>query len=186
MSQEPRDITRSLHFHVMQFLKEYNNDYDIRIAIEEDAWERPAAIVQSAGPAILNNRGRRVAETIRPYSIYVYPQKGENPKLAELEALRVEGVIARIFQVGGNGGRPRRIPVFDWSEVLDTDGLPEGAEPVGFMRVTDASVDHKPDPDDENLQTVWATIRLNWRGVGEPKPGGPIIQSVSVESQNAS
>lgn len=182
---EPRDITRSLHYLIVQFLKEYSKDYDIRIAIEEDAWERPAAVVQTAGPAVLSNRGKRIAETVRPYSIYVYPAKSETPKLAELEAQRVEGILARVFQVGGHRSRPRRIPIYDWSEVEDTEGLPSEAEPIGFMKVTDANVDHKPDPDDETLQTVWATIRVNWRGTGEPLPGGPTLESVTIKPQNA-
>lgn len=184
MSQEPRDVIRSIHYHVAQHVKAYDAEFDIRLAIEEDAWERPAAIVQTAGPAVLSNQGRRIAETIRPFVVYLYPKAGATPKLAELEAQRLEGALAKIFQVGGFGGHPARIPLFDWSEIADGEGLPDGTEHVAWLKVKDATVDHKPDPDDETLQTVYANLRVSWRGVGEPMPSGPTLESITTTPQN--
>jgi hypothetical protein len=181
MSQQPRDALRSLHHYTAQHLLALDEEYDIRLAIEEDAWERPCAVVQSAGGISVGNRGRRVATSLRPYSIYVYPPAGSTAKDAEHIAARVEEQLAAMFQVGGYGGYPARIPNFDWADIDDDVGLPDDARPVAWLSVADASVDHKADPDDETLQTVWATIRLNWRGMGEPMPIGETLRSVSVE-----
>jgi hypothetical protein len=171
---------RSLRYYVAQHLLDYNEDFDIRLAIEEDAWERPAATVQSAGPAELQNTTRRVATSIRPFAVYIYPAIQADAKAAQLEASRVEDAVQRMFRVGGFGGHPARVPLYDWSDVADNEALGE-ADPLGYMFVSDSNVDHRPDPDDERLQTVIVNVRLNWRSAAEVPSEGAEIETVSID-----
>lgn len=180
MSQDPRDILRSLHYHVAQHLLDHDGNYDIRLAIEEQAWDRPCAVIQAAGPIQLQNQGRRIAVSTRPFAAYIYPAQGSTPKDAELEAQRVEAIVAQIFQVGGQGGYPMRIPLFDWEEIGDDEGLPGEAEPVAWMSVMDATTDHKADPDDETMQTIFMNFRVKWRDIGEPYPETETLEEVKV------
>lgn len=181
MNNEPRDILLSLRYYLADHIRAYNNEYDIRIAIEEDAFARPCAVVQTGGPAVLSNEHRRIAKTIRPFAIYVYPQQGPTAKAAELEAARVEGIVAAAFQRGGFRGHPARIPLYDWSAVEDEgDPLPEDAKPIAWAKIEDSSVDHKADGDDETLTTIWANLRLSWHGIGEAYPESETLESVKV------
>ncbi len=187
-----RDIRMSLRYYIARHLRAYEPKYDVRMAIEEDAWERPCAVVQTAGPVIPTNVGYRIASNIRPFVAYVYPARGENPKLAELEAARVESVLKAAIQKGGHDGRPARVPVFDFDDIPDEGGEEEWAEleasgdPMAYLTIMDASVDHKADPDDETLQTVWINIRLRWRAKGEEYKPSTTLQSVGVDSGKVS
>lgn len=179
MSQNIEDALRSLRYYVAQHLLEYSEDFDIRLAIEDDAWERPAAVVQSAGPAQLGNTSRRIATYLRPFAVYIYPVSKPDPKAAQLEATRIEGVVQQMFRVGGHLGHPSRIPLFDWSGIEDNDPLGD-ADPTGYMSISDLNVDHRPDPDDEKLQTVIVNIRLGWRAPGEAAVEGPEVAGSTV------
>lgn len=188
MSSE-RNIAMSLRYYIAKHLRAYNGKYDVRMAIEEDAWERPCGVVMPSGPTQATSPHFRIAENNRPFSIYVYPEQGGSPKLAVMEALRVEAVIKAAFQKGGQGGRPMRIPVFDFSaiadegeSILEDDGEGGEKEPdvYQYVRVMDASVDHKADPDDETLQTVFGNFRVKWRDKGEEYPNSPKLEEISV------
>jgi hypothetical protein len=157
----------------------YDSAYDIRLAVEEDAWERPAAIVQPAGPVIVANTSRRIGTMVRPFAIYIYPPKQDTAKAAELEAERVEGVVFNMFRVGGYGGYPARLPSYDWTGVEDNEALID-ADAIAYLFVSDSNIDHRPDPDDETLQTVIAEVRLNWRTPGQASGTGPIVEKVNT------
>lgn len=179
MSQNIEDALRSLRYYVAQHLLDYNADFDIRLAIEEDAWERPAAVVQSAGPVQLGNTSRRIATFIRPFALYIYPPTQPDAKAAQLEAARVENVVQQMFRVGGHGGYPARIPLYDWSEIANNDPLGE-ADPTGYLTVADLNADHRPDPDDEKLQTIVVNLRVNWRAPAASQVEGPEIEEVNL------
>lgn len=179
MSQQTIDVLRSLRYYLTQYLKAHDSDYDIRLAIEEDAFARPMGVVQTAGPAQMRNEGRRITTTIRPYAFYIYPPEGATVKEAELEVARVEGVIQQLFQVGGHGGHPSRIPLWDWDGLDDNDPL-GNREPVAYATVADCNVDHRADSDDEKLQTVFANVRLSWRGPAQGEVLGPLIATQTV------
>lgn len=172
------DITRSLRRYAWKHLEAYDEDFDVRLAIEEDAFERPMAVVQTAGPVQTGNQGRRTTTFIRPFVIYAYPKEGATAKEAELNALQVEETLYKAFRQGGHYGHPARIPIHDWSEVDYDEALPDDAWEgrIGYMRVTDCNVDHRPDPDDEKLQTVICNVRLDWLGYGEIPEDGPLAE----------
>lgn len=186
MSQEPLDIARSLHYTFGQYLRAYDANFDLRTAVDEAVQERPTGTIQASGPVAASNKSFRIAESIRPYAIYLYPLKQATPKEAEFEALRLEAFCLAFAQKGGRGGsRPARLPLYDWSDVGDAEGLPTGSEPVAYCRVEDFSVDHKPDPDDETYQTVFVTMRISWRSKGQEFDVVPILESIKVLPKNA-
>lgn len=173
---------------------------DVRLAIEEDAWQRPSAIVQTAGPALLSNTSRRISKYIRPFAIYIYPTEATDPREAELAAQRVENIVQRMFHKGGFQGHPARIPMWDWTEVADGTSLetelipapdPEpvdykpqyrAPDPIAYMRINDSNVDHRSDPQDEKLTTIIVNVRLEWRDLGEVDPVTPEVDGVIYDA----
>lgn len=201
MTQTLEDATKSLRFYVMKHLRAEIPTIDVRLAIEEDAWQRPSAIVQTAGAAQLSNTSRRISMYIRPFAIYVYPEKANTAREAELAAQRVESIIQRAFRKGGFQGHPARIPMWDWTEIDEGESLesvlipapdPEpidyepqyrAPDPIAYMRVNDSNVDHRSDPQDEKLQTIITNIRLEWRDLAEVDAVGSLVDGSTLQNE---
>lgn len=181
MSRTSIDARRSIHKYVTEFLPD---DFDVRISIDQEVWERPSAVVQYAGPQALTG-GPKVYEATRPFVVYAWPTKDEDVEQSELNALDIEEAFVQTLQIGGVlGGRPRRIPLFDYDGVGRDEAIDPDAELDGYLRVLDCSTDTRRDPDDDRAWTVLMNLRVRWSRLGEPKEElqGPIMEGFKIHA----
>ena len=176
----PLDALRSLHWYVAQHLLEYDENFDIRIEGEETDFERPSALVTTAGPNNMTG-SHRITTNIRPHTVYIYPPRGATTKDAKFEAENLVHVCEQMFRIGGHQGHPARVPNFDWDEVPAGTPLPDDASPVAYLRVSSLGVDEHKDPDDPKLRTVVCDVRVTWTSEARPLATGPLLQSVGAK-----
>lgn len=171
------DALRSLKRYVSAIL---GDAWEVRTPDDEAAFVRPFARVQFAGPMNMMAGSQFVAEMNRPFTVLAYPPPGETIGDSVLAAARVEDAIFQGFRAGGvGGGRPLRVPLFDYAGVPNTDGSVArfGSD---FMRVADLSVNSVGDPENAALWTVVVDIRLRWARTAAVVSGGKVVESVGI------
>lgn len=168
MSRTSTDALRSIQKYAAEYLP---SDFDVTIAIDEDSWERPSALVDWTTPGTYQSPSPKVFDITRSFAIYAWPVRDQdNVVKSKLEAMAVEEMFVGAFQIGGAlGGRPRRIPLFDYEGIGFDEGLPAEAELDGYLRLVDLTVEPRKDPGDDSAWTVVVTGRCTWRQLGEGK-----------------
>ena len=169
----PVDALRSLKRYVAVAL---GDDWEVRLSREEGAFERPFARVVQAGAALYPKGGQFLSDVIQPFSVYAYPPSAATPDAALLIAQQTEDALYRAFQAGVEQGRPRRVPLYNYTDRgLDEAGI---WMPRGFLRVDDLSTQPFVDPDDNKLWTIACDVRLTWRRAPVPSSTGPVLTDV--------
>lgn len=171
MSRKAADIGRSLKRYLALHLPE---DYDVRLETDPGAFERPALMIVTL-PTV-SQSSRRWFQITQPFTCYGYPQQGESPFDAEDKARELEDALLTSIEVGGQGGHPRRVPIFNY-DGIDREHAVEG-DPEGFAWVQDLSTEVRADPEEELLRTVIMEVRLRWRRLGEQPEEGPTTVTV--------
>jgi hypothetical protein len=138
-------------------------DMEVREVREEGAIGRPGAMIEMATPVARDDGSSRlVREQSVGYTIYVYPEKGKEPLHSREKASRIADKIELALDGGIDEGEPGLVPIYDFEGVpYDADTDVRRAQ--DFARILDLSVFPKQAPDDENLFSVIAEVRLAWR-----------------------
>lgn len=186
MSRTKSDAIRSLRRYITHFL---DDDFDVRIESDDTVWERPTCLIDTA-PQVITG-GPKVMEIVMPVSIFAYPVEKENGEAAKIEAMRVEDLFVQAFRIGGNGGRPCRIPLFDYDSAMEPvlndneeeigQKLPDSVEPEGMLWLLDFNTDTRRDPEDEKLQTVLVDGRVRWARPGEVRDTEPLAKDLLLD-----
>jgi hypothetical protein len=133
-----------------------------------------------------------------PVTVSAYPETTGTVREAGRRARKLKQHIEDVATFGldlgeaarfpGGPPRPRagpdRIPIYDYEDVAlegsaAERSLPDGAEPIGWLRVEDTGADAIQDPTDPRRWTVIWELRLSWeRGGRIPGVPGPVVQSV--------
>jgi hypothetical protein len=169
----PEDALRSLKRYVAVAL---GDAWEVRLSREEGAFQRPFARVTQSGAASYPKGGKFLSDVIQPFSIYAYPSAGATPDEGLVAAQQAENALYRAFQAGVELGHPRRVPLFNYTDVsLDEAGA---WFPRAYLRVDDLSMQPFADPDENRLWTVVADVRLTWRRTPIPAETGPVVTDV--------
>ena len=179
MSRTTTDALRSVKKYATEFLPD---DYDVRLSVDQGNWDRPSALVDVITPQTIQG-GPKTFQVTQAFTLYLWPSRDEDDTDASrLAAYRAEEAVVQAIQVGGQlGGRPRRIPLWDYDDVDLSEPVPEDRED-GYLRVVDFGTEVRRDPDDDTAWTVVATVRVTWTRLGEGKEEleGPTVTSVPV------
>lgn len=183
------DALRSLK----RYTAEIFTDWEVRLAEEQAAFERPFALVGPAGNEVYRGPAH-TADVVFPCAIHLYPEKGETPEAALMGALDVSEWLFQGFRQGIGYGGPLRVPLWDYTGVALNEGATERVALPGdddhmhgdYMRVEDLSANRIKDPDEPTLYTVAVDVRLGWRRVGRLPSGGEVLTSVRLESEGSS
>lgn len=171
-----RDAIRSL---ARYMAAAFGEEWEVGFFTEESTFARPAVMVKSTGPQ-LSSGSRHTIDVIQPFAVYAYPAEAETVEETFENAMVAEEVIWQAINVGLEGGRPRRVPLYDYEGVGITEGTVLRRYP-DFLRVLDLSIDRAQSPEDEKKWTVTAEIRLGWRRAGELLGGTRLAQSVRTD-----
>lgn len=114
------------------------------------------------------------------FVVTAYPERGEDARAATLRAARVTSLLLDAIEVGlvdvdANqvASYPLAVPVYDYSLAADD---PASGVITQQAQVIDHSVQPIPDPQDDRLYSVVATIRVRYyrpgriRAIGGPPP----------------
>jgi hypothetical protein len=172
------DALRSLKRYTAEVLPD---EWEVRLAEEQAAFERPFALVGPAGPELYRGPAH-TADVVFPCAINLYPEKGSTPEEALIWALETSEFIYQGFRMGVGYGGPMRVPLWDYNGVALNEVSTEGLRLQGdddhwhgdYMRVDDLSVNRVKDPDEPTLYTVAVDVRLGWRRVGRLPSAGEI------------
>lgn len=163
VGRTPTDALRSLKRYVAVAL---GNAWEVRMAREEGAFERPFARVTPASAAIYPSLGVRfVADITQPFVVLAYPLAGDTPDEALLLAQEAENALFRAFLAGVEYGHPLRVPFFHYTgKDLGEGGL---WAPRDYMRASNVSTNLIADNENSRLYAVSCDVRLAWRRVTE-------------------
>lgn len=180
------DALRSLKRYTAEIL----TDWEVRLAEEQAAFERPFALVGPAGPELYRGSAH-TSDVVFPCAINLYPTKGETPEAALMNALDASEWIYQGFRMGVGYGGPLRVPLWNYYGVALNEPATEGLRLAGdddhwhgdYMRVDDLSVSRIRDPDEATLYTVAVDVRLGWRRVGRLPSTGEIPTASLVTAE---
>jgi hypothetical protein len=158
--------------------------WEVRLAVEEGTFRRPFCRVGLAGPTQVTAGAFHHHDLIQPCSLHAFPPEQPDPEQALVAALAVEDMLYQGFLVGNGLGRPRRIPLWDYTGV-DLDHTSDIRAYCDFMRINDISVGRTVDPENERNVVVTADIRVMWRRHGDMLPSEKVLQSLRVRADEA-
>jgi hypothetical protein len=164
------DVTRSLSRYVWQAFPSYDH-YIARAT--EGTFDRPACVVKQVGPTLPEVGGWQMVDLVQPYVIYVYPAPLDNPAESAELAEVVHETLVSAFLVGVGEGSRDRVPFYDYADIGLDEALPDGTDPVGFLRVRGFQAEPRQEEVDERRWSVIANLRLAWRRTGRVSSAAP-------------
>lgn len=166
--------------------------WNVRLWYDRGEVQAPYARVKLVG-AVSTSGPSLYYELTQPMAIECYPGAADTADDAMAAAFELMAVLTRGFREGVGLGRPKRVPLFDYTNV---DGVTRAAterNPSDFMTVQDFSVRPLENPSDPRMVGVVADVRVSWRKDidlrtlpgrdGSPVRGVRRVQSVSAEVQ---
>jgi hypothetical protein len=168
------DAVRSLARYASEV---FGEDWSVNLWSAQGTFERPAIAVRRTGPTLLSGPRHSVDLTL-PAALYVYPPALDTGEATFAAAAAADDLLFTAFRIGVGEGRPMRVPLYDYAGV----GLDEASEvraASDYLRVLDLSVEHHQSPEDEDLWTIIANLRLGWRRMGE-QPDAMATELVEV------
>jgi hypothetical protein len=173
----PNDALRSVAEYLALSVLPQDEDWEVRLAIEEGTFVRPFCRVGWAGAAAHTIR-RPHTDVLRPLALHLFPKITGTPENMTLEGGRIEHLLHVGFGVGVGAGRPARLPLWNFDGVpldrIDTDPQPVRG-PNDYMRLRAFTVGRNVDPDDERAVVVTADLRLHWT-----MQGGDVAHNLNV------
>lgn len=157
-------------------------------------WQDRGEIVPGASLALVLKVGDTAsvgsalyADVTQPMAVHCYPFPKPNADASILQACAVEEQLQTAFRFEGVGlGRPLRVPLYDYSEVVDPVLEDSGVRwDNDYMRVEGFSTTQIPEPDDPRRIRVVAGFNVRWVRVGRV-PSGTTLESVSTSAAQTS
>jgi hypothetical protein len=175
----PFDALRSLSLYLSDYvLPTEAEDWEVRLALDEQTFKRPFCRVGFAGPS-QNAIQRTVTDVVRPFAVHIFPVLGSTPEESTIEASRIEALLETGFSVGVGLGHPARVPLWNFDGVaMDVATGTRG--PNDYMRLRDCAIGQAVDPDDERSIVVTCNLRLSWRRSGDLIPSTTTLQRVTA------
>lgn len=157
------------------------NLWEVRLAGERGEITYPFCRVNvTSAPAYRMHGGYySVAQAL---SLECYPSEGaDSAERAVEDAARVGDLLTRGFWEGqGQGGRPRRVPLFDY-ELTTLEQAVWGARlPTDYLQVEDWAPRQLPDPTDQRRVALVVDVRVGWRVRQPPARGGRVTAAVQA------
>lgn len=189
------DVLRSVKKYAAEVI--LGDDWEVRLASEEGAWERPFCRVAWSTPQTLRTIGAHHLEVLRTVNLVLWPTESENADaaIADAESLvdaLTAGFAAGLMEDGMNrstGRRhPLRVPLWPLSAFLDgfpTDGSLLRDPQAWASIVEDPQIGTLDDPDSERSQLVTADLRLRWTRSINFGPQGPDVVVVGAGPPHA-
>jgi hypothetical protein len=143
----------------------FGEDWNVDLWSAQGTFTRPAIAVRTTGPTLLGGP-RHTVDLTQPVALYVYPPNCGTGEATFAAAAAADDLLFTAFRVGIGAGRPMRVPLYDYAGVGLDEPSAARAYP-DFLRVLDFSIDRQQSPDDENLWTLIAEMRVGWRRMGE-------------------
>lgn len=173
------DALRSLKRYMAVIL---GDQWEVRMASDEGSFELPFAKVAEAGPALYTSK-RVYTDVVLPTQVFCYQTPNTSISGSLRDARMVRETLVQAIEVGqpaGDGtGWPRRIPLYDYEGLDDSQGS-NRRNSYDFLRVLDFSVTTIQDSDVPTGAVVVADLRLSWRRDTTIDPGYETVESVGV------
>jgi hypothetical protein len=191
------DVLRSLVVYLSQSL---GDEWEIRPADEEGAFDRPFCKVAAATPMSVRPQGTVVMECSQTFAVVCYPVETDSPLEARMEAERVVELLYQAFLIGTHAasygrqhniglpdkawrrGHPMRIPLYDFDGI----GLHEPVSELDRDSRDFISVTEPPtfgplegtarSEEEETLYVVTGELRCRW-----VRSGAVVEDAVPVE-----
>lgn len=173
------DILRSLKRYVALAL---GDEWEVRLAGDEGTFKRPFARAVPTSPAQYPAATATafLTEAIQAFAVHAYPSASASGDESYLAALATGEALFRAFAVGVGEGRPRRVPIYDYTDLPLGEGS-TARHYADFAEVRDLSItEPHRDPDDETLWLVIVDLRLGWRRTVEPSSTGRTAVTIGV------
>lgn len=174
------DALRSTKRYMAQVL---GDSWEVRLWADEGSFALPLARIAEAGPALYTSR-RIITDIVLPIQVHCYPEPSDTVTGALQAARDIRELIVRAIEIGVGLGWPRRIPLYDYDGVAESDGS-DIRNTYDFLRVIDLSVNSVPDSDEPTAVVVVADLRLAWGRDTTVNPTGETVESLRV-TQSAS
>ena len=192
------DVLRSMVVYLASAL----GDWEVRIADEEGAFDRPFCKVAAATPMRSTPHGPVTVDCLQTFAIVCYPVEAESPVAARMEA---EAVVERLFQafmVGVHAashgrkhntgipdkvfqrGHPMRVPLYDFDGVDLFAAVSEEARATNdFILITDPPTfgvieGTSRSDEEETLYTVTGEVRCKWTRATAVISDGVVVEEV--------
>lgn len=176
------DSLRSVQRYVSEAL---GPNWEVSVSNDRGEFEYPYSRVSfvgdvlSAGPALY-------ALLTQPMTISCHLEPAESVTASSRAADAVRMALVDAFQVRGVGlGRPRRVPLYDYDAVADSEQSYE-RHPSDFLTVADFSARLLPDPEEPRRIPVVCDLRVSWHRAGRvPYGDTQPVESVRYEPQTS-
>lgn len=155
------DALRSLKRYVALGL---GDDWEVRLAVEQGTFSRPAAQVLAATPQQISGP-KYVMDIVQTFAIHAFPEPGNSVEESLFIAAEAEDSLLTALRIGVGDGHAARVPLYDYENVAFDEGSTNRNYP-DYARVLDFSLNRIQNPSDELLFTVSAEVRLGWRRNG--------------------
>lgn len=169
------DVIRSVKRY---FALALGDAWEVRLWEDEGSFAAPFARVAESGPALYTSK-RFITDVVMPVQVHLYPVPSDTVTGAINVARGVRETVVQAIEVGVNGGWPRRIPLYDYDGLVESQ--PSSARNTfDFVRVMDLSVNSVPDSDEPTAVVVVVDMRLAWSRVTTVDAPGETVNSLRV------
>lgn len=172
------DAIRSVKKYLAEAL---GDEWEVRLWTDEGSFAPPLARVSAASPTVYTSR-RRITDIIQALQIHCYVAPAASSSAALIKARDVEQQLVRAIELGVGLAWPRRIPLYDYDGVAETEGS-SARNLYDFMRVLDFSVNAVMDSDDPNVVVVVADLRVAWSQLTTVDLSVRTVESLRVEER---
>jgi hypothetical protein len=156
--------------------------WEVALWAEAGTLDYPFCVVTLSAPAGTSGPALYYDVT-QPMAIECYPTPTNDAEESIHRAATVQDKLLEGFRgAAAAGGRPLRIPLYDYEGVPLTEGVEESRIGSDFMRVLDFSPRVLPNPQDPLQVRVVADLRVGWRR-SRREPGKRPVESVLVTGE---
>lgn len=186
VSYDPQRQRRSLedaHRSLARFMSVVLPGFFIFKAGHEVENIRPSCVVRA-----LSGRQRtgpfHTSSITQPMACYVYPEVGDDIRIAETDARTLQFQVEQAFEFGIDGlSGSMRVPMWDWSNVGQDDLIPPDDDLIlDYYRLDTFNSEALPDTDDLRRWSIAVTMRLAWsrhNGVKSSTPAEDVGVGIS-------
>lgn len=193
------DVLRSLVVYLAQSL---GNEWEVRPADEEGAWNRPHCKVSPATPLRATTQSIVVIDCTQTFGVVCYPAEKPSPLESRMEAERVTELLFQAFLVGTHTasygrkhniglpdkswqrGHPCRVPLYDFDGIELYEAVEAGdRDPRDFIAVIEPPTFGVVEgtartEEEETLYTVTGELRCRWMRSGAIITDSPTVEEV--------
>lgn len=150
------------------------DDWEVRLWSDEGTFAAPLARVAEASPTVYSSH-RVYTDIVQALQIHCYLPPATSTSAALTAAREVKQKLVAAIELGVGLAWPRRIPLYDYDGVDDTEVATERST-HDFLRVLDFSVNSVPETDDPTSVVVVADLRIAW---SQQTTIAPVVQTVN-------